>query len=170
MWLSGLRTQHCLCEDVGPIPGLTQWVKDLALPWLWCRWKMQLGSGVAVAVLWASAVARIHRIGFQDATSEHGHVPYIKLHIMQLAPHLLMQNLWIRPTLDGKSLYLLHLGLWFILSKSLWMVWTQDLNSSSCMWAPIVLAPFVEKTVLSLVNILDVFVNNKLTRNVSINV
>ena len=24
-------------EDVGLIPDLTQWVKDLALLWLWCR-------------------------------------------------------------------------------------------------------------------------------------
>ena len=24
-------------EDVGLIPGLDQWVKDLALLWLWCR-------------------------------------------------------------------------------------------------------------------------------------
>ena len=32
LWLSGLRTQCCLCEDVGSIPGLTQWVKDLVLP------------------------------------------------------------------------------------------------------------------------------------------
>ena len=27
-----LRTPHSLCEDVDSNPGLTQWVKDLALP------------------------------------------------------------------------------------------------------------------------------------------
>ena len=32
LWLSELRTQGCLCEDVGSIPGLSQWVKDLAFP------------------------------------------------------------------------------------------------------------------------------------------
>ena len=31
LWLSGLRTWYCLCEDAGLIHGLTQWVKDLAL-------------------------------------------------------------------------------------------------------------------------------------------
>ena len=24
-------------EDMGLIPGFTQWVKDLVFPWLWCR-------------------------------------------------------------------------------------------------------------------------------------
>ena len=36
-------------EDVGLIPGLTQWVKDLACGELWCRLQMWLGSRVAVA-------------------------------------------------------------------------------------------------------------------------
>ena len=36
-------------EDVGSIPGLTQWVKDLVLLGLWCRSQMQLRSGVVVA-------------------------------------------------------------------------------------------------------------------------
>ena len=28
------KTQHCLYDDVGLTPGLTQWVKDLVLLWL----------------------------------------------------------------------------------------------------------------------------------------
>ena len=32
MWLSRLRTQHRVCEDMGLIPGLTQWAKDPVLP------------------------------------------------------------------------------------------------------------------------------------------
>ena len=30
-------TQQSVCEDVGSIPGLPQWVKDLVWLWLWCR-------------------------------------------------------------------------------------------------------------------------------------
>ena len=31
-WVRWLRTRHILQEDVGLIPGPSQWVKDLALP------------------------------------------------------------------------------------------------------------------------------------------
>ena len=31
LWVSGLRTRCCFCEDGGLIPSLAQWVKDLAL-------------------------------------------------------------------------------------------------------------------------------------------
>ena len=31
VWLSELRTRHSAHEDVDSIPGLPQWVKDLAL-------------------------------------------------------------------------------------------------------------------------------------------
>ena len=31
MWLSGLSTQRSLQEDAGSVPGLAQWVKDLAV-------------------------------------------------------------------------------------------------------------------------------------------
>ena len=46
LWLSRLRTQCCLCEDADLIPGLTQWVKDQALPQLQCRLQMLLRSSV----------------------------------------------------------------------------------------------------------------------------
>ena len=35
LWLSRLRNRHSAHEDAGSIPDLTQWVKDLVLPWLW---------------------------------------------------------------------------------------------------------------------------------------
>ena len=38
-------------EAVGSIPGLAQWVKDLALRELWCRLQTWLRCGVAVAML-----------------------------------------------------------------------------------------------------------------------
>ena len=31
MWFSGLRTRYSVHEDVGLIPSLAQWIKDLAL-------------------------------------------------------------------------------------------------------------------------------------------
>ena len=32
LWLNRLRTQFSICEDVGSIIVLAQWLKDLALP------------------------------------------------------------------------------------------------------------------------------------------
>ena len=38
-------------EDTGFIPGLTQWVKNLTLPWLQRKLQMWLVSAIAVAVM-----------------------------------------------------------------------------------------------------------------------
>ena len=42
LWHRGLRTKCCLCDIADSIPGLAQWVKDLALPKLQHRSQMQL--------------------------------------------------------------------------------------------------------------------------------
>ena len=45
-----------LPESVGSVPGLPQWVKDIQhCCELWCRSRMWLGSGIAVAVVQASS-------------------------------------------------------------------------------------------------------------------
>ena len=42
-------------EDMGSIPGLAQWVKDLAFHKLWYRLQTWLRSGVAVSIRLAAA-------------------------------------------------------------------------------------------------------------------
>ena len=55
-WVANLTSIH---EDMSSIPGLTQWVEDLALLWLWCRlaaiapmrplaWELSCVAGVAL--------------------------------------------------------------------------------------------------------------------------
>ena len=59
LWLRGVRTQCCLCEDVGLIPGLTWWLKDPVLPQAAAQvadaaliqplaWELPYATGVAI--------------------------------------------------------------------------------------------------------------------------
>ena len=59
MFRKYLRSSHCgsvemnltgISEDTGSIPGLTQWIKDPALPQCLCRLQTWLGFGIAVGV------------------------------------------------------------------------------------------------------------------------
>ena len=60
MWLSWLRTQHSICEDACLIPGLTRWIKDLAL-----LQAAAVASNIAVAVVSTSAAAWIQPLAWE---------------------------------------------------------------------------------------------------------
>ena len=61
---SGLRIQHCLCEDVGFIPGLAR-LRIWCCCKLWHGLRMQLRSSVAVAMARALAVAQIRSLAWE---------------------------------------------------------------------------------------------------------
>ena len=65
LWFSGLRTQYCLHEDAGLIPGLAQWVRIQHCHKVWHRSQMQLPSGVALAVAQALAAAPIRPLAWE---------------------------------------------------------------------------------------------------------
>lgn len=51
LWLNSLKTQYTLCEDVGSIPGLAQWIKEPPLPKAVAYMlQMWLGFNVAMPV------------------------------------------------------------------------------------------------------------------------
>ena len=50
LWLSGLRTQCCLCEDASSSLASISGLRILRCSELWHRSQMQLVSGVAIAV------------------------------------------------------------------------------------------------------------------------
>ena len=57
LWLNGLKTWHCVFEDVGLIPGLAQWVKDLSGFAMSCGLGHRCGSDLALLWLWRPEVA-----------------------------------------------------------------------------------------------------------------
>ena len=97
MWLSGLRTQHSVHEDVDSTPGLTQWGKFLAcrklghrpqmplnllLPW---RWRRPMATALIGPLAWE----------LPYATSEAVKKKYIYIYLKKFFKEKLTQK-WHR--------------------------------------------------------------------------
>ena len=54
LWLSGLRTQHSVCEDETSISGLAQWAKDPV-------WPQSVAQVADVARIWCCGCGLWHR-------------------------------------------------------------------------------------------------------------
>ena len=71
LWLSGLRTQHSVHEDLCSIPGLFQWVKDLRLPQsaayiadvAWIQYCCGCGVGWLLQFWFSLRTSMCHRCG-----------------------------------------------------------------------------------------------------------
>ena len=83
LWHSGLGIRHCLCDSVGLIPSLVQWVKDPVLAQLWCRSQLwlrfkSLAQEIPCAVGLAKKGKMIYADGYPEFKTKHfilDHIP-----------------------------------------------------------------------------------------------
>ena len=64
------------CWVAGSIPSLAQWVRDLALPQLWHRWKLLLGSPAwELHMLWGDWKEKKRKEGRKEGKGREGESP-----------------------------------------------------------------------------------------------